>query len=630
MVAGTSTLDGSADTRGGPVSAVPSVALGAPFQGSLADQTLWLISLRWVAVTLVVIGTLAGTYIFPVLMDPKPLYATALALLACNIAYAVAARGPRSGKPPRRAAALRASAVTLATVQMEVDLLVLTAALHFSGGVTNPFCLFYVFHVIIATIILPRNLSFAVGLTAITLFGLLAANELNGGVILGHYPLQLSAGGGFWRNPVYTLAAFAAFACTVMIAQYLTRIILVRMASKELEAAQSSNLLRAIINAMGEGLIFITADGQVALCNRAAGQWRLNGSAAGPDSVNAFPAALAEHIKALANPEQEPPAHEDTIEFHTGGPAPRLIEARSCPVTGLQGAPLGYVIVGQDLTEHKRLEADLLSRTEQVTTINEMLKMSRVRMAQREKMVALGQMAAGIAHEIGNPLTSLSSVVQYLGRKCTDPEQKELCGVVDHHVGRISAILRRMLNHARPATAEYKWANVNELVQNTLELIRLDKRAVGVTIADTYNAELPMVWLNPQNLEQCLLNIAINALDAMEAKGAGCDHRLEVVKTLTNEKVEIRVSDTGVGMSPEVCRRAFESFFTTKEISKGTGLGLFVSYNLITEMDGTIELRSEPGQGTTAIIRIPVRPKKDLLVGPPGESDPTRGAEPAQ
>jgi signal transduction histidine kinase len=294
-------------------------------------------------------------------------------------------------------------------------------------------------------------------------------------------------------------------------------------------------------------------------------------------------------------------------------------------VTGLGGAPLGYVIVGQDLTEHKRLEADLLARTEQVTAINEMLKMSRVRMAQREKMVALGQMAAGIAHEIGNPLTSLSSVVQYLGRKCQDPQQKELCTVVDHHVGRISAILRRMLNHARPAASECKWVDVSELIHNTLALIRLDQRAAGVTITDAPNEELPIVWLNPQNLEQCLLNIAINALDAMEAKGTGHDHKLDVVKTLRDEMVEIRMSDTGIGMSPEVCRRAFESFFTTKEISKGTGLGLFVSYNLITEMDGTIELESECGKGTTAIIRIPVRPKKDLIGGPAPETDRPNG-----
>jgi PAS domain S-box-containing protein len=586
---------------------------GGGFHGSLADQILWLISLRWVAVVLVVVGTLVGTHLFPVLVDTRPLYAAAAILLACNLAYVIAAGSSRRGE--------QRNPVTLAMVQMEVDLLVLTAVLHFSGGVANPFFLFYVFHVIIATIILPRSLSFAVGMTAIALFGLLAVNELNAGAILGHYPLQLSAGGGLWRNPVYGLAAFAAFVCTVMIAQYLTRIILVRLTSKELEAARSSNLLRAIINALAEGLVFITADGQVVLCNPAARQWRRDGRGQDTESIDDFPATLAEHIKALADRERASQRREKTIEFTTGGPHQRLIEARSCPVTGLDGAPLGHVIVGQDLTEHKRLEAELLDRTEQVTAINEMLKMSRVRMAQREKMVALGQMAAGIAHEIGNPLTSLSSVVQYLSRKCADPELKELCAVVDHHVGRISAILRRMLNHARPATSEYKWMNVNEVVHNTLSLIRLDKRAAGVTITDVHNAELPMVWLDPQNLEQCLLNIVINALDAMVAKGAGHDHQLEVVKTCKEEMVEIRIRDTGVGMSPEVCRRAFESFFTTKEISKGTGLGLFISYNLITEMDGTIELESEPGKGTTAIIRIPVRPKKDLIAGPAAEAD---------
>jgi signal transduction histidine kinase len=163
--------------------------------------------------------------------------------------------------------------------------------------------------------------------------------------------------------------------------------------------------------------------------------------------------------------------------------------------------------------------------------------------------------------------------------------------------------------------------NINEVVDNTLALIRLDKRAAGVMITDVHNAELPRVWLNPQNLEQCLLNIVINALDAMVAKGAPPEHRLDIVKTLREEMVEIRIRDTGIGMSPEVCRHAFESFFTTKEISKGTGLGLFISYNLITEMDGTIELESELGKGTTAIIRIPVRPKKDLSAGPPARTE---------
>ncbi len=582
------------------------------FRGSLADQIVWLISLRWFAVALVVVGTALGTHLFPMLLDSRPLYATAGVLLACNVAYMIAARHCREK---------RQNAVALATVQMEVDLLVLTAVLHFSGGSANPFFLFYVFHVIIATIILPRNLSFAVGVTAIALFGLLAVNELNTGALLGHYPLQLSASGGLWRNPVYGLAAFVAFACTVMIAQYLTRIILVRMASKEREAARNSDLLRAIINAMAEGLIFVAPEGRVALCNPAAKRWRRGGRRQEEDSMDGCPPILAEHIRALAGRDPASQPLEKKIEFSTGEPAPRLIEARSYAVAGLDGTPLGHVIVGQDLTDHKKLEADLLDRTEQVAAINETLKMSRISMAQREKMVALGQMAAGIAHEIGNPLTSLSSVAQYLKRRCTDPQLKEMCDVVDHHVRRISVILRRMLDHARPAPSAYTWVNVNEVIKNTLSLIRFDKRAAEVTIIDVPNANLPTVWLNPQNLEQCLLNIVINALDAMEAKGAGHDRKLEVVKTVQDEVVEIRISDTGVGMSPEVCRRAFESFFTTKEISKGTGLGLFISNNLVREIDGTIGLQSEPGKGTTVTVRIPVRPKKDLLAGPAPQRD---------
>jgi len=402
----------------------------------------------------------------------------------------------------------------------------------------------------------------------------------------------------------------------VVLAQYLTRMIIARMAAKELEAARSSDLLRAIINAMAEGLIFVTEEGRIALCNPAAQRWRSSEGAGNGDLIERFPKPLAEYIRRLAGPPDGVGRSEELIGFETAGPGQRFIDARPYPVVSLDGARLGHVIVGQDLTDHKRLEADLLDRTEQLTAINEMLRESRVRMAQREKMVALGQMAAGIAHEIGNPLTSLSSVVQYLSRKCADPELKQMCSVVDHHVGRIAAILKRMLSLARPATAEFTWVDINELIRNTLSLVRFDKRAQNVTINDVPNVALPTVWLNPQNLEQCLINIIMNALDAMDAKETRQEHRLDIARTVHDEMVEIHVTDTGIGMSPDICRRAFESFFTTKEISKGTGLGLFISYNLITEMDGTIELQSEPEKGTTATIRIPVRPKRDLVSGP--------------
>ncbi len=463
-------------------------------QEVLVEQLLWLIQLRWIAVAGVVTTTLVCNYIFPVLTSPLPIYVCAGVLLLCNIFYYLVGT--------KRIVGTGLKDIVFGMVQVEADLVILTAILHFSGGVVNPFFLFYIFHIIIAAIILPRNLSYGVGLTAILLFGLLAVNELNGGGWLGYYPLRLSAVGGLWRDPVYALGVFVAFACTVVLAQYLTRIIIVRMATK-----------------------------------------------------------------------------------------------------------------------HENLEKDLRSRAEQITAINEMLKMTRVQMAQREKIVAIGQMAASIAHEIGNPLASLSSVAQYLGKKLSRHEEKEHLLVIEYQVNRISSILKRMLSLSRPVTGEYKWTDINELIDNTLSLVKFDKRMQSITIENVNGSDLPMIWLNPQLFEQVLLNIFINAMDAVAAKHVEQDHRLEITRGFKDGMIEIRVSDTGIGMSPEVCKRAFESFFTTKEVGKGTGLGLFISYNLVTEIDGTIAIKSELGEGTTVIIRIPIRPEKNLISGDDSQRD---------
>jgi signal transduction histidine kinase len=578
----------------------------------LVEQILWLIRLRWIAVAGLVGAGLLGTYAFPVLVNAVPIYICAGVLLLCNIFYFWAATKNTANAGPKD--------IVLGMVQIEADLAILTAVLHFSGGVVNPFFLFYIFHIIIATIILSRNLSFAVGMTVILLFGLLAVNELSGGTWLGYYPLELSTAAALWRNPVYILCAFVAFFCMVVVAQYLTRMIIVRMTAKEAEAARNNDVLKAVISAMAEGLIFVTCDGNVAVCNPAAKLWKKDSDINKYDnSIDDFLLTLAEHMKGLLACGDKAASGTEEIKFNTDGPKQHYIEAKSCPVGGIDGQRLGYVIVGQDLTEHKKLEKDLLERSEEVAEINEMLKMSRIEMAQREKMVAIGQMASGIAHEIGNPLTSLSSVAQYLSRKLRTHEEKENLLVIQYQVNRISNILKRMLSLSRPATGEYKWTDINELIDNTLSLVGFDKRAKSTTIKNIANPDLPMVWLNPQHFEQVLLNIFITALDAMNAKGGEQKHVLMITREFKDKMIEIRVRDTGIGMSPEVCKRAFESFFTTKEIGKGTGLGLFISYNLIAEIDGTIEMKSEPSKGTTVIVRIPIRPKKQLIGGDDAE-----------
>lgn len=572
----------------------------------LVEQILWLIRLRWIAVGALIASAILGRFVFPVLAAPILIYACAAVLLTCNILYFLAATKKPENAGPRD--------IVLGMIQVEVDLIILSAVLHFSGGVLNPCFLFYIFHVIIAAIILPQRLSFIVGMTAIMLFGLLEISELYGGSFLGFYPLELSASGGPWRNPLYSLGVFAAFSLTVMIAQYLTRMIIIRMTAKELEAARNSDVLKAVINAMSEGLIFVANNGDVAICNPAADLWKQEGAFnKQKHSFDDFPRPMAEMLSGVVSPDDNDAAAERAISFETTGPEKRYVEAKGCPVVGIDGKRLGYVIVGQDLTEHNKLETDLRERTEEITAINELLRMSRLEMAQREKMVAIGQMATGIAHEIGNPLASISSVAQYLVRKLENPEQKEQLLVIEYHVSRISNILRRILSLSRPATGEYKWTDVNLLIENTLSLINFDKRAHSVTIENVATLDLPKVWVNPQHFEQVFLNIFINALDAMNAKPSDQKHLLKITRALKDSMIEIRISDTGVGMSPEICKRAFDSFFTTKEIGKGTGLGLFISQNLVTEVDGTVELESEPGKGTTVIIRIPLRTRKELI-----------------
>jgi signal transduction histidine kinase len=568
-------------------------------RGVLVDQLKWLIFLRWFAIFGIVITGLVSSTLFPVLYSPIPIYACAGILLVCNLVFLLLTSG-HSVKPDR--------VTFLAMVQLEIDLGVLTLLLYFAGGLTNPFVLFYVFHIIIATIILPRNLSFTIGISAIVMYGLMMVVELNEFPWLRHYPLELSTISPLSRNPVFSLGAFVAFSAMVTLTQYLTRSIIVRMTAKELEAARNRDVLEAVVSTMSGSLIFITNRGEVSISNPSAEKWFPGIK----DSIDHLPDEVKKHVKSVLADESGGRLPPKVIKCNLDDPEKSYIEAKVYPVIGVDGKRLGIVVIGQDLTQHKRLEQDLLTRTEETSEINEMLKLSRVEMAQREKMVAIGQMATGIAHEIGNPLASLSSVAQYLQRKADDPDQIEMLKTMSQQIERISMILKRMLSLSRPATSEYRWADVNTLIENTVSLVQFDRRAKSVEIKNEVNHDLPMVWLNPLHFEQVLLNIFLNGLDAMAAQ-KDQSHQLEITRNHEDRFIVIRVRDDGIGMEPEICRRAFESFFTTKELGKGTGLGLFISYNLVSELDGTIELDSEPGKGTTVTIKIPIRPKNDLI-----------------
>jgi len=220
--------------------------------------------------------------------------------------------------------------------------------------------------------------------------------------------------------------------------------------------------------------------------------------------------------------------------------------------------------------------------------------------AQHEQMASLGMLAAGVAHEIGNPLAAISAVAQMIRRRTTDVVLYERASLLLDHVSRIRKIVEDLVNFARPPETERRLVNINSVVQQGLNLIRYDPRSKNINIETDYADNLPPVRLSAEQLLQVCLNLFINALDAMENGG-----RLTVSTSCRDSEVDIAIQDSGTGIGEEISDRIFEPFFTTKPVGKGTGLGLSVSFGIIHSFGGTIGFKSSPGQGAVFHVLLP-------------------------
>lgn len=226
-----------------------------------------------------------------------------------------------------------------------------------------------------------------------------------------------------------------------------------------------------------------------------------------------------------------------------------------------------------------------------------------VKWERHEKMVAMGTLAAGLAHEIGNPLASLSAVVQLLQREVSDPNHRRHLDTLDEQIERITRIVRQMLSFSRSPAEESIPTDIDDLVEHAVAMVGYCQRARNVEIDSRPNPDLPTLRVMPQLFQQVLVNILLNALDAVE----DCDgaSRITVRRRLCRGSVHIVVEDTGVGMSPEQIDRAFEPFYTTKAPHRGTGLGLAVSYRIIQRQGGDISIESTLGEGTRVTVSLP-------------------------
>jgi PAS domain S-box-containing protein len=243
---------------------------------------------------------------------------------------------------------------------------------------------------------------------------------------------------------------------------------------------------------------------------------------------------------------------------------------------------VGLVAVGRDLTERKRLEAQLIKSA---------------------KLTSLGVMAGGIAHEIRNPLAVSSAAAQLLLERPDDEKFREEAAERIHSgIQRASYIIENLLKFARPPEERMVPMGISEALEETLSLLTNQLRVQRVELRKDFASELPQVIGNKSLLQQVFSNMILNACNAMPDGGS-----LTIITRVNSDnQVEIQFADTGCGIPKESLSAIFDPFFTTMPVGKGVGLGLSISYSIVQQHQGTIEVGSQVGQGSTFTVRLPV------------------------
>jgi two-component system NtrC family sensor kinase len=246
----------------------------------------------------------------------------------------------------------------------------------------------------------------------------------------------------------------------------------------------------------------------------------------------------------------------------------------------------------------RTLEGKVTERTQELERIQAQLIRS-------EKLASLGELVAGIAHEINNPLTGIlvfSSLISNDSR--LDPALKSDLSTVIQETERCATIVRGLLDFSRESVPQKTWTSLNEILDASLALVKNQAQFQNITIALNYSPELPTILADPHQLEQVFINILLNASHAMSDGGT-----LRIMTDMAGKSngVVVKIADTGCGIPEENLSRIFDPFFTTKETS-GTGLGLSVSYGIINSHGGNIEVESTVGVGSTFTIHLPIIP----------------------
>ncbi len=285
----------------------------------------------------------------------------------------------------------------------------------------------------------------------------------------------------------------------------------------------------------------------------------------------------------------------------------RTLETRASEIVhGYRGTALKvnrHDEVGRLMVAVNRMQDELRERERHI-------ERNRQEKFHREKMAAIGSLAAQLAHEINNPIAAISGVADSI----LDMRQKHACAhmgrgcqpeLILEQTRRISTITRQIADFSHPLPATPQLQDINQLMRNTCAFLSFDQRFRKLKVDTELDSELPAVRIIADRLTQVLLNLLINAADALEHHAPG-EGLIEVRTISSNDRVIIQITDNGKGMNARTLEHAFDEYFTTKPNGKGTGLGLTLSRELIREAGGSLTLDSTPGRGTRAVIELPL------------------------
>jgi two-component system NtrC family sensor kinase len=256
------------------------------------------------------------------------------------------------------------------------------------------------------------------------------------------------------------------------------------------------------------------------------------------------------------------------------------------------------------------------------------LLVAEAEVAQGEKLASVGLLASGVAHELNNPLTGVLTFTSLLRKKMEDgsPDAEDL-DLVIRETKRCASIIRRLLDFAREKVPVKGFFNLNPLIEDTVRFIDRPASLQNIGITMDLDADLPQVWGDADLIKQVILNILVNAQQAIEGHGKiVVESRRLLAKAPPKPgveplpMVEIAIKDTGCGIPEANLQRIFDPFFTSKEVGKGTGLGLSVSYGIVKAHGGKIKVESAVGAGTTFRISLPITSPLGEMEGNAGES----------